>query len=242
VTGHSTRLKSIQVLSGFMRRPRATSLTPGPSGAVSSGHSAGCWLFSSVADSSSSTFLCRGLDTSKGLTNEVLQFVDPATSSLRHTAWFRRLRGTGDVLYAGFYSVCSRAARSSPCVKVVFPLPNGNAIVIMRTECRPDGSFVVASAGDRFGEPGFYFTVHDHSGAVWARDVRALRESIHVYPAEDGSLRADHALTYFGATFLRLHYRMRRKQDFAKPDGAASGSQPIRPETNRTSSATWARR
>jgi hypothetical protein len=96
-------------------------------------------------------------------------------------------------------------------VKVVFPLPNGNAIVIMRTECRADGSFVVTSSGDGFGEPGFYFTVHGDSGTVWARYVRALRESIHVFPAENGFVRADHVLKYFGATFLRLHYRMRHQ-------------------------------
>lgn len=154
-----------------------------------------------------------GLDTSKGITNEVLQFIDPATDSLRHIAWFRRLRRSGNVLYAGFYSVCTLPYHSEPCVKVVFPLPNGNAIVIMRTECRADGSFVVTSAGDRFGEPGFYFTVHGESGTVWARYVRALRESIHVFPAENGLLRADHVLTYFGATFLQLQYRMRRQPE-----------------------------
>ncbi|MGN6556354.1 MAG: hypothetical protein ACTHLW_21795 [Verrucomicrobiota bacterium] len=149
-----------------------------------------------------------GLDTSKGLTSEVLHFIDPEIGAPRHTAWFRRLLSSGNVLYAGFYSVCMLPGHANPCVKVVFPLPNGNAIVIMRTECRADGSFVVTSAGNRFGEPGFYFTVHGDSGTVWARYVRALRESIHVFPAENGKVRADHVLTYFGATFLRLHYRM----------------------------------
>jgi hypothetical protein len=38
---------------------------------------------------------------------------------------------------------------------VVFPLPNGNSIVLMRTECREDGSFGVISSGDGFGTPGF---------------------------------------------------------------------------------------
>jgi hypothetical protein len=156
-----------------------------------------------------------GLDTSKGVTSEVLQFIDPVNDELTHTAWFRRLRGSGNVLYAGFYSVCKLPGHDNPCVKVVFPLPNGNAIVVMRTECQPDGSFVVKSAGDGFGEPGFYFTVHGESGIVWARYVRALRESIHVFPSESGELRADHVLTYFGATFLRLHYRMRRQPNNA---------------------------
>ena len=152
-----------------------------------------------------------GLDTSRGLTNEVLQFVDPATGMVHHTAWYRRLLGSGNVLYAGFYSVCRLPGRADPCVKVVFPLPNGNAIVMMRTECREDGSFAVVSSGDRFGEPGFYFTVHRGAGVVWARYVRSLRESIHVYPSDGESARADHVLTCFGLRFLRLHYRMRRR-------------------------------
>ena len=178
-----------------------------------------------------------GLDTSRGITNEVLRFTDQATGALRQTAWYRRLPGTGRVLYAGFYSVCALPGHGDPCVKVVFPLPNGNAIVIMRAECRADGSLVVISAGDRFGEPGFYFTVHSSRGTVWARYVRALRESIHVFPAENGLLRADHVLTYFGATFLRLHYRMRYERNIAEPQGSASRSQPIRVGTDGTSAA-----
>ena len=150
-----------------------------------------------------------GLDTSEGLTSDVLRLVDPGTELPKYIAWFRRLRGSGNVLYAGFYSVCSVPGSANPCVKVVFPLPNGNAIVIMRTESRADGSFVVTSAGKHFGEPGFYFTVHGDSNKAWARYVKSLRESIHVYSADDGQLRADHVLTYFGMTFLRLHYRMR---------------------------------
>jgi hypothetical protein len=152
-----------------------------------------------------------GLDTSRGMTNEVLPFVDPETGSVRYAAWFRRLRGSGDILYAGFYSVCHVPGHPDPCVKVVFPLPNGNAIVVMRAESRPDRSFVVTSAGDRFGDPGFYFTVDAGDGFVWARYVKALRESITVFPDENGSLRADHILHFFGITFLRLHYRMRRR-------------------------------
>lgn len=155
------------------------------------------------------------LDTSKGLTNEVLHLNDPSTGTTSHKVWYRRLLSTGNVLYAGFYSVCHVPNQPAPCVKVVFPLPNGNAIVIMRTECRPDGSFVVTSAGRGFGDPGFYFTIHGDTGNAWARYVRALRESIHVYPAENGDVRADHVLTFFHMTFLRLHYRMRRLPETA---------------------------
>ncbi len=150
-----------------------------------------------------------GLDTSRGLSNEVIRLIDPATRQPRYTAWYRRLRESGQVLYAGFYSVCRLPDRVDPCVKVVFPLPNGNAIVFMHTRCLDDGSLLLTSAGDRFGEPGFYFTVHRRDERIAARYVRALRETIHVYSDQDRHLRADHVFTFWGATFLRLHYRMR---------------------------------
>lgn len=150
-----------------------------------------------------------GLDTSRGVTSEVLQLVDPTSGGVQHTAWVRRLVGSGDVLYAGSYSTTPVPGREGLCVKVVFPLPNGNAIVVMRPEVHPDGSLSVVSAGRRFGDPGFYFTVHAGPGKVWARYVASLKESIRVYSAEGGSVRADHVLSLWGATFLRLHYRLR---------------------------------
>jgi hypothetical protein len=94
-------------------------------------------------------------------------------------------------------------------VKVVFPLPNGNAIVIMRPEVHADGSLSVISSGNGFGEPGFYFTTRTPDGAAYARYVKSLRESIRVYAASHGEVRADHVLTLWGITFLRLHYRLR---------------------------------
>lgn len=150
-----------------------------------------------------------GLDTSRGVTSEVVQIVDPATHEVRQTAWVRRLVGSGHVLYAGAYSLAAVPGRAGLCVKVVFPLPNGNAIVLMRPVAHEDGSLSVVSAGTRFGDPGFYFTVRAREGEVWARYVASLKESIRVYAAEGGAVRADHVLKLWGATFLRLHYRLR---------------------------------
>lgn len=148
------------------------------------------------------------LDTSRGVTSEVLQLAGPG-GDVRHTAWVRKLVGSDDVLYAGSYSVCRVPRHDAPCVKVVFPLPNGNAMVIMRAADGGDGSLLLASSGSGFGDSGFYFTVHGRDGRVWARYLRTFRETIHVYP--DGrDVRADHVLTIWGRTFLRLHYRLRR--------------------------------
>jgi hypothetical protein len=149
------------------------------------------------------------LDTSRGMTSIVLNLVEPRSGKSHYTAWVRQLLSNRNVLYAGSYSVCALPSVSGACLKVVFPLPNGNAIVIMYPESLPDGSFSITSSGHGFGEPGFYFTVSAGDG-VWARYVRAMRESIRVYPSDMTDVRADHVLRIWGVTFLRLHYKLNR--------------------------------
>lgn len=149
------------------------------------------------------------LDSSKGMSSAVLQLRHPGSGKTVQTAWVRKLRATGNVLYAGSYSVCRVPGYQRPCVKVVFPLPNGNAIVLMKPEAHADGSFSLTSAGRTFGDPGFYFTVHGGIGDVWARYVPAMTETIIVYADGNDAVRADHLLRLSGLQFLRLHYRSR---------------------------------
>jgi hypothetical protein len=150
------------------------------------------------------------LDTRFGVTSEVAQLKDPLGRVI-YTAWVRDNISTSRTLYAGAYSVCRVPGYMGPCVKVVFPLPNGGATVIMRPKSNSDGSFTVRSAGSRFGDPGFYFFVQRAPGRGWARYVRTLQETIHVYCDPRGILRADHNLKIWGVQFLRLHYRMHRR-------------------------------
>lgn len=151
------------------------------------------------------------LDSAKGMTSSVIQLHNPATGTAVCTAWVRELHATGNVVYAGSYSVSKVPGHASPCVKVDFPLPNGSAIVLMKAEANPDNSLSLKSRGKRFGDPGFYFVVHDGKGSVWARYVASMKEEIRVFAAEENTVRADHFLWLWGIPFLRLHYRMRRR-------------------------------
>jgi len=163
------------------------------------------------------TFLLRdnvplsALDTSHGITSDIIQLLDKTTGDVVYTAWVRELKGSGNVLYAGNYSLCRPPRFDGPCVKVVFPLPNGNAVVVMKPEVHSDGSFSLTSAGRGFGEPGFYFVVRNANGSISSRYVQALRETIRVCAAKGAEVRADHVLKLWGMTFLRLHYRLQRK-------------------------------
>jgi hypothetical protein len=154
------------------------------------------------------------LDTSWGMTNEIVRVIDPATGELRANAWIRTLAKTGRIVYVGSYSVANPPGAAGPCVKTVFPLPNGNAIVMLRPQAQPDGSLLLASEGQRFGDPGFYFTVHGPGAIVRARYVRSFRERIHVLSTGTGVVRADHTMSLWGLKCLHLHYRLQRRESY----------------------------
>jgi hypothetical protein len=111
------------------------------------------------------------LDTRLGITSDVVELKE-RSGQVVYTAWVRDVLSTRRTRYAGSYSVCHVPGYPGPCVKVVFPLPNGSAMVIMCPESGPDGSFTVRSAGVRFGDPGFYFFVEKEPGRGWVRHVR----------------------------------------------------------------------
>lgn len=147
------------------------------------------------------------LETSRGITSDVIHLVNKNDRQLRLVGWLRTMADSGNVIYMGFYSICTPPDYGKPCVKVVFPLPNGHATVLMRPEVCTDGSLRLHSEGEKFGDAGFYFVVRDKSGNVWAKYLRTMKECIHVYPDKKG-LRTDHVLKVFGSVFLRLHYHI----------------------------------
>jgi hypothetical protein len=145
------------------------------------------------------------LDTSRGVTSELLGLRAGDEELL--TAWLRRRLPAGEVIYAGFYSVAEPPA-CGPCVRTVFPLPNGSVSVFLLPSAHPDGSFELVSPPATFGAAGFYFVVREGASA-WVKPVPAMTEHIRVYVGDPG-LRTDHTLRIWGRTFLRLHYAMQR--------------------------------
>jgi hypothetical protein len=150
------------------------------------------------------------MDTAAGISSEIIN-LRQVDGTIKYTGWFRTLEQPTRVLYTGFYMVGRAPDGVGPCVKVVFPMPNGNATVLLKPSLRDDGSFVLDSSGRRFGDVGFY-RVHargpDHV-RVWR--VRTLREHFHVFVDAHGTLRCDHIVKFWGLPVLKLHYKMTRK-------------------------------
>jgi hypothetical protein len=157
--------------------------------------------------------LPRGpLETSLGMTNEVVLLRDPRDGRIAHAGWLRSSAATGRVIYAGFYSVCRPPLAAGPCVKVVFPLPSGSATFVLRPACRPDGSFLLLSDGRRFGQAGAYRVHRVGPETARVRQV-PVKERIHVYPdpRDPAVLRTDHVFRFGPLRWLQLHYKITRR-------------------------------
>jgi len=145
------------------------------------------------------------LETSHGMTNEVLHLKDPATGRLVYACWLRKSIKSGRVVYAGFYS--SITINGFPFVRVIFPLPGGNVTVLLRVEVQPGGAVKLISRGRGLGDAGYYRVLRRNNDSVKVRYI-PLKEVIHVYEDKYGTLRTDHEFSFWTMKFLHLHYKI----------------------------------
>ncbi len=176
------------------------------------------------------------MDGSKGLRSRIVVLAERLTGRVQRIGWVRELRSTSRIAYVGDYSTVIAPGHSGPCVRVVFPLPNGNATVVLRPEAVSDGSLLLHSSGHRFGDPGFYFVVRDGQVA-WVRYLATMRESLHVY-VEGSELHTDHVFRIFGLKYLQLHYRMIREGSGELPGNSAGDGSSAATSTNALADLT----
>jgi hypothetical protein len=151
------------------------------------------------------------LETGYGMSSDIIQLIDRQTGSVAYTGWLRRTVATDAIIYAGFYTTCHPSAGPGPCVKVVFPLPQGSATVILRPENQADGSLKLVSAGTGLGGPGYYRVHHVSDTAVRVKYV-PIKETIHVYRDSHQVLRTNHTFAFWHIPFLTLHYKITPKR------------------------------
>lgn len=153
-----------------------------------------------------------------GVQSRIVRVADPASGEVLHTAWVRTAKESGRPVFVGQYGTATIPGHEGRCVKVVFPLPNGNATILLRPEVDEGGGLSLISDGRRFGDVGFYFTVvagpqhHPHAQPreLWVRYVRTMKESLALRAADDG-VTAVHRFRVFGLPFLELRYAIARK-------------------------------
>ncbi|HXK20997.1 MAG TPA: hypothetical protein VNG33_24470 [Polyangiaceae bacterium] len=164
-------------------------------------------------------FPLRALDTARGMDSEIVLLREPE-GAVRYAGWYRRLSESGRVIYTGFYMLERAPGCPRPCVKVVFPMPEGNATVLLRPGVDAQGNFSLSSEGSSFGDAGFYRVQRGNDDKVRVWRITSLKEFFEVYVDDSGTLRCDHAVRFCGLPVLRLHYRIERKS-------ARAGGEPL---------------
>ncbi|GGV13704.1 hypothetical protein GCM10010182_38010 [Actinomadura cremea] len=147
----------------------------------------------------------RPLDVAHGMTSEVTPVAGPDGTPLG-ASWQRRLRATGATVFSGWYQSTVLPRVAQPRVRVVFPLPNGRLVVLLRPQVTAGGGLLLTSPGGGWGEDGAYLVVERGPGA-WARRI-PVHERFHVHVDGEGVLRTDHALNLWSIPVLKLHYRL----------------------------------
>jgi hypothetical protein len=154
-------------------------------------------------------FPLDGLDTAHGMTSEIV-LLKKTDGTIRYTGWFRKLQKTNAVIYTGFYMTEKPPLADGACVKVVFPMPSGNATVILRPTNDEGSGFGLESIGHGFGDAGFYRV--QRSGdrlRVW--QITTLHETFRLYVDDEERVRCEHQISFLGLKVLTLHYRISEK-------------------------------
>lgn len=86
------------------------------------------------------------MDSSKGIESNILK-LKGKDDTTKYTVWYRILKAKNDVIYSGIYTHIFMKSVEEECLKVSFPLPNGNATVIMKKKVYEDGSVDFISKG-----------------------------------------------------------------------------------------------
>jgi len=172
-------------------------------------------------------FPLRVLDSAKGMESEIVLLREPG-GRVRYAGWYRRLVESGRSVYTGFYMTVHVPGAPRPCVKVVFPMPQGSATVILLPSVAQDGALELDSRGAGFGGPGFYRLQRNGPGRLRVWRIATLVERFRVYVDERGTLRCDHGVRFLGLPVLQLHYRLEEL-----PAGAPASSEGTQPSSSR---------
>lgn len=150
----------------------------------------------------------QNLEDGSGLTNEIIKLLDSETNEVKRTIWLRAFKSTGQVVYSGVYETCSLPNKEI-CIKAVFPLPNGNATVILSPKVGGKGELILDSSGQKIGDSGFYFLLKDSKGQLWTKFIKSFKDKL-VVSSENDRITAIQTLTLWNLKVLKFEYEIKK--------------------------------
>lgn len=143
------------------------------------------------------------------LTSEIIQLVEKESRAVKYTIWLRKIEKTGQVIYSGVYGTTILPSKQT-CIKAVFPLPKGNATVIMKPSVGEDNELILDSSGRTFNDAGFYFLLNDVKGNFCAKFVASFTDKL-IVKEENGLLKATQTLKLWNLKVAQFNYKLLAK-------------------------------
>lgn len=144
----------------------------------------------------------------KGIDSNIIQLIDKKTKKRKRTIWLRTFKESKQVVYSGVYETCI-IPNGVTCIKAMFPLPNGNATVILQPKVGNNGELILKSTGKKIGESGFYFLLKDKNGNLWTKHVKSFKDNLTV-SFDKGEIKANQILTFYGFRVLDFEYKIKK--------------------------------
>jgi len=95
------------------------------------------------------------------------------------------------------------------CIKAIFPLPDGNATVILTPRVGKNGELILDSAGQKIGDSGFYFLLKDSKGQLWTKFIKSFKDKLVVSSVND-RVTATQTLTLWNLRVLKFEYEIKK--------------------------------
>lgn len=148
----------------------------------------------------------KNTENAESIKSEIITLSDPKFNKVKYTIWLRTFKSTSQVIYSGVYETC-KLPSGKTCIKAVFPLPKGNATVIMSPSVGPSGELILDASGKIFGDAGFYFLLNDSKGNYWSQFLGTFRDRLTIR-ADNDHLSAEQTLTLWHQRVLTFNYKI----------------------------------
>ncbi|HDZ04091.1 hypothetical protein LCGC14_0217510 [marine sediment metagenome] len=151
----------------------------------------------------------ENIKDSESLKSDIIHLLDATTKEVKRTIWLRTFKATGEVVYSGVYETCVIPSGQT-CIKAIFPLPNGNATVILSPSVGENGELILTSSGKKIGDSGFYFLLNDSKGNIWTKFIKSFKDEL-VVSSKNEHITALQTLTLWNLRVLQFTYNINKK-------------------------------
>ncbi|UIR54937.1 hypothetical protein LZQ00_11670 [Sphingobacterium sp. SRCM116780] len=151
----------------------------------------------------------KNIKNTESIKSEIITLFDPTSNQVKYTIWLRTIKSNSQIIYSGVYGVC-KLPSGKTCIKAVFPLPKGNATVIMSPSVGINGELILESSGKKFGDAGFYFLLNDSKGNYWSQFINSFHDRL-IIGTENEYITAEQTLTLWRQRVLKFNYKIELK-------------------------------